>query len=217
MRRIFSLFEQKLAFPDKPQGWAAFLVCYRRIAPGLLENEQIAIRDTFDPFVIPSLAKKAKGKNPPLARAELDALLCFLERLPKERRAEYGNVVLERAFTDKSLSVLESARALGARCPTYASDHHAIDGKVVEGWVDQLVRLKFYELPQATMHFIAIARCTGDRVRDLSESARRSLERTLAKVGATELDLLPLREVIVPTAAQRVAEYGDDLPLGLLL
>lgn len=217
VRRIFSLFEQKLAFPDKPQGWAAFLVAFRRIAPGLLESEQVAIRDTFDPFVIPTLAKKAKGKNPPLARTELDALLCFLERVPKERRAEYGAVVLERAFTEKSIAVLESVHALGARYPTYASDHHAIDGKVIESWVEQLVRQKFCELPQASAHFIAIARCTGDRVRDLSESGRRSLERALMKAGTADSDLLPLREVIAPTAAQRVAEFGDDLPLGLML
>lgn len=217
VRRIFSLFEQKLAFPDKVQGWAAFLVTYRRIAPGLLESEQVAIRDAFDPFVMPALAKKAKGKSPPLAKGELDSLLAFLERVPKERRADYGNVVMERAYTDKSIPVLDAMRAVASRYPTYASDHHAVDGKVAEGWVEHLIRLKFHELPLAASRFVAMARLTGDRVRDLSEGVRRSLERALTKVGATPEETEPLREVVALTAAQRASEFGDDLPLGLVL
>jgi hypothetical protein len=62
-----------------------------------------------------------------------------------------------------------------------------------------------------------MARMTGDRARDIGDVARREVERRLVKEGARDEALRAVREIVATTDADRIAIFGDALPVGLRL
>jgi hypothetical protein len=58
---------------------------------------------------------------------------------------------------------------------------------------------------------------TDDRARDVSDRARREVERRLAAVGAKEEQVRAVREFVAVAEAERAAFFGEGLPVGLRL
>ena len=106
---------------------------------------------------------------------------------------------------------------IGARVPAYASLHHVVSPRIVERWLDHLLREKWAEVPTASRAALDLARVTEDRARDLFEPVRvevaRRMEQTRAPADWVKavLEYVPVRE------ADRVERFGEDLPVGLRL
>ncbi len=64
---------------------------------------------------------------------------------------------------------------------------------------------------------VQLARRAGDRTRDIGERTRHEVERRLVEVGATPAQVRAVREVVAVDESERVAFFGDSLPLGLRL
>jgi hypothetical protein len=62
-----------------------------------------------------------------------------------------------------------------------------------------------------------MTRRTGDRARDVSERIRREVDQRLVAVGADEVSLRAVREIVEPDEGDRAAFFGDTLPPGLRL
>jgi molecular chaperone DnaK (HSP70) len=212
------LFAEKVLFPNETRNWQGFWIAWRRIAGGLDEATQVAIRDTLDPLLAPAEArlKKPKGWKAEAADDLLD-LVSTLERVPPARRSELGGWILERTWTERDPRLWAALGRLGARVPAYASVHHVVSPMIAERWIDHLLREKWDGLPTAVTAAVQLARVTDDRARDVSERARREVERRLVAAGAKEEQVRPVRELVPVAEAERAAFFGEGLPVGLRL
>ncbi len=215
---LFSLFRERVVFPQEARTWQHFWIAWRRIAGGLEETAQLAIREIVDPFLAPAEKRLKKPKG---IRAEPDAdvvdLASSLECVPPARRSELGGYLLERTWTDRDPRIWAAIGRIGARVPAYASAHHVVGPNVAERWLDHLLREKWPEMPTAPRAAMEMARRTGDRARDVSERVRRDVERRLVASGAREEWVRAVREVVAVEEADRAAFYGEGLPVGIRL
>ncbi|WP_438015251.1 Hsp70 family protein [Sorangium sp. So ce315] len=215
---IAPLFAERLAFPQEARSWQQFWIAWRRVAGGLDEPRQVAIRDLADPFLAPAeqRLKKPKGVKPE-ALDDLLELCASLERVPAGRRSELGAWLLERTWTDRDARLWAAIGRIGARVPAYASVHHVVSPAAAERWLDHLLREKWEGLPSAAPAAVQLARRTGDRARDVSDRIRGEVERRLVKAGAPEAWARAVREVVAVEEAERAAFFGEGLPVGLRL
>jgi len=212
------LFLERLTFQDETRLWQQFWIAWRRVAGGLDEAAQLAIREAVDPFLAPSekRLKKPKGWKPD-AMSELLDMTASLERVPAARRSELGAWILEKTWTDRDPRWWAAIGRIGARVPAYASVHHVVSSTVAERWIDHLLREKWEELPTAATAAVQLARVTDDRARDVSARVRAEVERRLLKVGARDSWVRAVREFLPVEEADRAAFFGEALPLGLRL
>ena len=218
VRSLFALFAEKLAFPDQARGWQQFWIAWRRAAAGLDEVAQTQLRDFVDPFLAPKEAGLKRPKKwKPEAEGDMLDMAASLERVPAQRRADLGAWVLERTWTDRDPRLWAAIGRIGARVPTYASLHHVVPPAVVERWLEQILREKWTEVPTAAQAAVQLARVTGDRARDVSERARREVEKKLEKSQAKPEWIRAVRELVVVEEVERAAFFGEGLPVGLRL
>ncbi|MBI2393000.1 MAG: hsp70 family protein [Deltaproteobacteria bacterium] len=215
---IVPLWEQRLAFANETNGWRAFWIAWRRIAGGLGESGQLKIRDTLDPF----LDEANKGrKKPKGVRAEpLDEVLFLasvLERVPVERRAELGAWLLEKTWTSRDPAVYAALGRVGARVPAYASVHHVVPARTAQGWLEQVLKADWREIPTAPFAAVQLARVTGDRARDVSDALRADVQKKLERFAARPAWIAMVRDLVPVDDQQRSEVFGETLPPGLRL
>jgi molecular chaperone DnaK (HSP70) len=219
VRELAGLFEEKLAFAQEVRGWQQFWIAWRRAAAGLDDATQAHIRDVADPLLAPAEKRLKKPKGWKLeAESDLLDLAGALERVPAARRSELGGWILERTWTDRDPHLWTLIGRLGARVPAYASVHHVVSPLAAERWIDHLLREKWdpgqRERPEAA---VQLARVTDDRARDVSEAARREVERRLVAFGAPEAWVRAVREAVPVREEEQRAFFGESLPVGLRL
>ena len=216
--RLAPLFAERILFPQEMRSWQQLWIAWRRLAGGLDEAAQVAIRDVLDPLLAPSSARLKKPKGWKLeAEGDLLDLASSLERVPAARRSELGGWILERTWTSREPRLWGALGRLGARVPAYAGLHHVVSAMVAERWVDHLLREKWDTLPSAPEAAVRLARVTDDRARDVSERARREVERRLVSIGAQPAWIRAVREYVPVEEAERAAFFGEGLPVGLRL
>jgi hypothetical protein len=216
---IAPLVPERLSFPDQTRGWQQFFIAWRRVAAGMDGAQQGALRELADPWLSPAEARggKKEKKARPLADPEMLEMAASLERVSASRRAELGGWIVDRTLTDADPLLWAAIGKVGARVPAYASVDHVVAGAVVERWVEQLLRAKWEKIPTAIEAAVRLARVTGDRARDLSESMRKSVARRLTSLGASAVQVRAVTELVAVEESERAAFWGESLPVGLRL
>ncbi|MGC4068236.1 MAG: Hsp70 family protein [Polyangiaceae bacterium] len=216
VRLLAPLFSHGLAFPDETRTWQQFFIAYRRVVAGLDEAEQLEVFTALLPHLSPSTGRgKKKGAFRPLAEPEMIECASWLERLPITERTSLGEAILERTWTKRDPLLWAALARVGARVPVYASLHHVVPPKVVENWLDHLLREKWEDLRTAPLAAIQMGRITGDRARDIGEILRDTLCRRLERLGTPEEVFRPLRELVPVEERERAERFGEELPVGL--
>lgn len=214
---LFSLFEERLAFPSEARSWQQFWIAWRRTAGGMEESLQSKVRDLVDAYLAPPDAARKRPKKSALSLEDALDMASSLERVAVPRRVALGGWVLERTWTDRDPRLWAAIGRIGARVPTYASVHHVVPPPVAERWLDHLLREKWPSLPTAARAAMQLARKTGDRSRDVAESICLEVERRLVMLGTDERWVRAVREVVPVDEAERAVFYGEALPPGLRL
>jgi hypothetical protein len=215
--QMVPLFSERLAFPDQARGWQAFWIAWRRMAGGLGEGAQTAIRDAVDPFFFPGDKRFKKPKFEPQCPEEMLDMAASLERVPASRRVELGDAVLERTWTSRDPRYWAALGRIGARAPGYASVHHVVPPSVAERWLDHLLRDRWQDLPTAPLAAVQLARLTGDRARDVADRWRREVDKRLRAANARDEWVRAVCEVVPVSETERAAFLGEGLPPGLRL
>ena len=215
---IWPLFEQGVSFASEARVWQQFFICWRRVAGGLQEAQQLAIADKVEPFVAPDEAKLKRPKGfKPQAPEEMIELLSRLERLPVKRRLRFARWMLERTWTSRDPRLWAAIGRVGARVTAYASVHHVLPASNAEELLDHLLRERWDELKSAAYAAMLLARRTDDRARDVSESMRKEVLARMQKLDVRQ-DFIQCVEETVATGDRDRAEFlGEDLPVGLVL
>ena len=219
VRDLEPLYGQGLTFHKELANWRAWWIAWRRVAGGLSERAQLAIRDSIDPFLAPDDGRPRK--KPKQIRPEpFDELLMLsssLERLPVARRGELGTFLLERTWTSNDPALYAAIGRIGARVPAYASVHHVVSPRTAEAWLGHVLRADWRSISSLPFAATQLARMTGDRARDVSEAVRADVEKRLVQAGARAQWVTMVREVVALDDAQRRELFGEALPLGLRL
>ncbi len=218
VKLVAPLFEQGLAHSGETRGWEMFFIAWRRVAGGLDEERQVAMRKLVDPFLATEdqQKKKPKGFKPQPVRQMLE-MASWLERVPPKQRVQLGGWLLDRTWTDRNPQLWEAIGRLGARVPAYASVHHVVSPQAVERWLDHLLREKWEDLPTAARAATMLVRMTGDRARDVSEAVRKEVARRLEQVEARPEWIQSVKEVVEVESTELAELFGEELPRGLAL
>jgi molecular chaperone DnaK (HSP70) len=211
------LLAEGLLGTDQVRSWQQFLIAWRRILPGMTETEQMQAYEVLAPLVFkPKLRAKVPRTFQGVVQPELLDLVGLFERLPTPSRVQLGDALLERTWTETEPRLWEAIGRIGSRIPLYASVHYVVPPREAERWIEELLRVKWEGLPSAAKAAVHLARLTGDRARDVSESIRKDVTRRL-ELHQVPADWVRSVSEVVPVAVdESLLQYGEELPVGLV-
>ncbi len=213
-------------------------ILWRRVSGGLTRTMQDELGKRLFPHFLPDKKKAADRKAPSAQEAaEMWRVVGSLERVHREEKWRLGEALLPRIERDKGDAPSLQAMAwtigrLGARVPLYGPIENVVNRHKAEKWVDRLLAIESAgaspgprrrtggpeaqkELAFATAE---IARCSGDRARDLDEALRKRVAARLATVegDGPRLAKMVLEPTVLEAREERAA-FGEALPVGLRL
>ncbi len=218
VEQLWSLYDDGIQFSREARNWAEWWILWRRIAGGLEEPAQLRILDDLVWYLDPA----PKGKRPPGPKQQgyddMVRLAASLERLPVARKEELGSWFLQRLRKSKeNVQTWWAIGRLGIREPVYGSAHQVVPPEVAERWLEPLLEQDWRRVEHAAFAAALIARCTGDRGRDLDDAVRERVLQRLAASKAPTAWAQMVRETVVLEAAEQKRLLGDALPVGLKL
>jgi hypothetical protein len=208
------------------QAWVEWWVLWRRVAAGLSRPHHDEIARRLLPFLIPSRGggptKKASRPRPePHEVAEMWRCAASLERVTPEVKESLGQpLVKDLSRPNLGNHVLWCLGRLGARVPLYGPANTTVGTETAARWLDSLLARDFAsgrESSDAVFALGQLARVSGDRARDIDPELRSLVLARMARLGATDVDLHPVREYTQREATEQGVALGDALPVGLRL
>src|SRR5262249_12104447 len=171
------------------------------------------------PLFLAAPGTRPGGRRPPGPQetAEMWRTVASLERVPPQTKQQLGDALVERL--DKvGVAGWVSLGRLAAAVPMYGPASGVVPKRVAEKWLDSLLALDWSKHPEhAAFAAAEIARCAGDRVRDLDDALRaRVAERVRTTADGARLAEMVLAPVVLEAREERFA-FGDALPVGLRL
>ncbi|CAN5712415.1 Hsp70 family protein [soil metagenome] len=227
LKALWPTFHQGVLHVKDVQCWVEWWVLWRRVAAGLNRAHHDEIHRRLASFLLPGKGGSGPSKKPSRSKpesheiAEMWRCAASLERLDAAHKISYGQNLLKllrRSGAPKS--ALWCLGRLGARSLLYGPANAVVPLEVAKGWTETLLGRDFSpgrETDDALFTLGQLARVSGDRARDLPDDLRGRVLDRLAALGASEDDLLPVREYQERAAAQQGAALGDALPVGLRL
>ncbi|MDB6041112.1 MAG: heat shock protein 70 family protein, partial [Verrucomicrobiales bacterium] len=104
---------------------------------------------------------------------------------------------------------------VGARVPLYGSVHKTVSVGKVEHWIHQLLHLDLSLVEGGAFAVVQLARLTGDRARDVSDSLRQQCIEAIRSRERSLPWLKLLSEVVQMEGSDQAKAFGDTLPVGL--
>lgn len=200
----------------------------RRLAGGFSAGRQNQLASAVLPQIRQRYrqAMTGRGRAAPYASgnheaAEIWRMLGALELLDLHVRRELGEMSLELmnrgGFEAVRGPLIWMLGRIGSRVPSYGPLNLILPPEIVAGWADRLLKLGDPADSVVQLTLMQLARKTGDRFRDVSESLRGRLLGRLRDVQARPgfLQLIESGGVLEEEEAGLV--FGESLPAGLRL
>lgn len=225
IKEAWKICLEGLKFPDKQQCISEWWILWRRIAGGLKAGQQMELYKQFAPALISSENKKKNARKNPKNKSNLhDELeiwmtLASLERLSAELKDKLGNQLLKKFHKGTPGSKeLWSLSRLGARIPFHGPLDRVISAQAVTSWIKTILSRNL-EPSDALAHALSeLARTTGDRERDLTQSDKDILFDWLNRIpnGNYFKELINNPESALSQKEQDWI-FGESLPPGLVI
>ncbi|MEW6300592.1 MAG: molecular chaperone DnaK, partial [Thermodesulfobacteriota bacterium] len=192
---------------------------WKRVAGGLSRQQQAVLYNDVAPWLLPKLkgrVKAGRSKVGPQEVLEMWQVMGSCERLGAEVKAELGDelvrLVEKRRAADQEIWALSR---IGARAPLYGPANCVVRREIAANWVERLLQVD-WQKPEATAFaLVQIARCTGDRARDLDEPVRRKAAERLIAFPAGQRWAKQVLEVVPLEAKEQARILDESLPAGL--
>lgn len=225
IKSLWPSFHVGLKHIKDVQCWADWWVLWRRVAAGLnrAHHEEIH-RRLFVSILPPKGGAGKKSTRPKPETHELSEMwrcVASLERLAPSLKEPLGDALARDIVRGAGGShALWSIGRIGARVPLYAPANVVVHPEAASRWVAAIVDRPFAagrETADAIFALVEMARVSGDRARDLDETLRVRVISRLQGLGASEEQILAVREFQDREAAEQGIALGDSLPIGLRL
>lgn len=219
VQQLWRLRSDGLVFPKAVQVRTEWWNLWKRVAGGLTRPQQTQLYQEVAPALIPRMKAKAKEKlkASPQEVRELWQLAASCERIAPDMKAELGRVIVARIEQGKAsdLDYWVLGR-LGARAPFYGPINQALPRPEAEKWARTVCAAGI--TPGAAMFcLVQIARCVGDRERDLNADLRAEIATALRPLAAGDRAARLVTEPVPLAAAERSRILDESLPVGLVL
>lgn len=212
MEELWRLFAQGAAHPKEKSVQAQWHLLWRRVAGGLNAARQEKVLEK----ILPSI----RGSGD--LAAEMLYLAGALERLHLHRKHELAKLLAPGVRRPRLKTREPYAWALGrllARAPLYAGPDAVLPPAEVEGLFARVADLDWRTPDYAPLVplFAQAARRVERRDADVPESLRREILAKMKEAGATPEQLRMVREFVPVEYEDRVRQFGESLPPGLIL
>jgi hypothetical protein len=219
IQQLWKLYSQGLRFPRAVQCRVEWWGLWKRIAPGLSRAQQQELHTQTAPWLLPRLKGRAKGQRPgPQELREYWQLLASCERLGAESKAELGAVLVPLVTRGKATDAeIWSLGRFGARAPFAGPLNTVVPRATVEQWVEALLDAEWSRAAATAFALVQLARCTGDRERDLDEGLRQRAAARLRPLPHGERAARLVTELVPLEGQERARILDESLPVGLVL
>lgn len=218
--QLCPLLEQGIEYVGESQNWSEWWTLWRRAAGGLPETVQVQLLNEVSPCLRAETVR-ARGRPAPAIAGSYDDMLrlvASLERLPVERKVDFGDWLLGRLRrpSEKTLGWWALGR-IGARQSLYGNVHQVVPPDVAARWLSALLKLDWKSVEPAAFAATQIARLTGDRSRDVQEDLRALVVARLRAGNSSSSWIRQIETVIELDKADERRAFGESLPVGLRL
>jgi hypothetical protein len=227
IKEMWKVFLEGLSFDDKHQCRTEWRILWRRVAGGLKSGQQLIVYEQLSPSLplSESKSKKKKYHKTPKGKIfghegqEIWMALANLERLPVDIKETLGRQLLDR-FSGVKLNPKElwALSRFGARIPFHGPLDKVVSAREVSTWLGKLLSNN-PEATNALAHaLVQLARSTGDRGRDLSDTDKDNIIQWLDNVsnGDQYIELINNPESASGKKEQDWI-FGESLPPGLVI
>jgi hypothetical protein len=219
IQQLWKLYSQGLRFPRATQCRVEWWGLWKRIAGGLSRAQQMELYNQTAPFLLPRL-KGRKDKRADVGPQEVREywqLLASCERLAPASKTELGAVLVPAVVKGKATDAeIWSLGRLGARAPFAGPLNCVVPRETAEEWVAALlVRPDWQRAGAVSFALVQLARCVGDRERDLDEGLRRRLAQRLRALPHGERAARLVSETVPLESQERARMFDESLPVGL--
>ena len=210
-QELWRCFQQGLSFPKEKQAEEQWWIMWRRVAGGLLREQQEQLFER----IFPALRKDD-------ASPELYLLAGSLERVDMMQKIRLGQHLTQQLTAGRQKFVNQRMWALAriaSRVPLYGGPHTIVRPEVVVGWFDELKKIKRGDaaFSKLALFLTQAGRMIGDREYDLSDAARGQFLAKLGETGASAEQMRLVREFVPVDTEAKTQLFGESLPVGLVL
>ena len=219
VQQLWKLKSSGVRFPKAAQCRAEWWNMWKRIAGGLTRQQQIQLHTEVAPSLLPRLRAKAKGpKAGPQELREYWQLMGSCERLSAEMKTELGNALLPLLTKGRGAEAeLWTLGRLGARQPFYGPLNCVVSRAVATQWIEALLAAQWPKPEAMVFTLVQLARCVGDRERDLEEVLRQRVAERVESLPAGRRAARLLIECVPLDKQERARILDESLPVGLQL
>ncbi len=219
LQQLWKLFSEELRFPRAVQCRVEWWSMWKRVAGGLSRVQQTELYNQTAPWLLPRLKSRAKAKRSAVGPQEIREywqLVASCERLSAKTKAELGSVLLTSVARGKATDAEAWALGrLGARAPFYGPLNCVVARNTVQDWVEQLLQREWRRPASTSFAVVQLARCVGDRERDLDERLRTSLAERLRTLPHGQRAAQLVTEIVPLEPQERARIFDESLPVGL--
>ncbi len=211
IEELWRLFAQGMAHPKEKRVQAQWHILWRRVAGGLNAARQEKVLEKILPVL-------QGGEH----TSEMIYLAGALERLHQGRKLELVKLFSAGLRRPRLKTREPYAWALGrllTRTPLYAGPDAVLPPSEVEALFGRVRDLDWRTPDYSPLNplFAQAARRTDGRGVDVSEEARRQILAKMKESAAHPEQMRVVRETVPVEYADRVRQFGDSLPAGLIL
>ena len=192
---------------------------WKRIAGGLTRQQQNVLFNDIAPWVLPKLKnriKSGRSKVGPQEIREMWQVMGSCERLTSEAKADLGEELVRLVEKGKaSEQEMWALSRLGARTLIHGPANCVVRKDTAAAWIERLLRGEWRKPETLGFVIVQLARCTGDRTRDLNEELRQRVADRLTPLSSGERWAKQVREVVTLEAKEQARILDESLPVGL--
>jgi hypothetical protein len=219
LQQLWKLYPRGPAHNNAIQCRAEWWTLWKRVASGLSRQQQQVLYNDIAPWLLPKLKnriKSGKSKVGPQEIREMWQVVASCERLLPDAKAELGEELFRVIEKGKaSAQEVWAFSRIGARVLIHGPANCVVRREVAERWVEQLLRSEWQNPETLGFAVVQLARCTGDRSRDLEEGLRQRVAQKLSALPSGERRARQVLEVVTLETREQAQILDESLPVGL--
>ena len=219
LQQLWKLYPRGPLHGNAIQCRAEWWTLWKRVAGGLSRQQQQVLYNDIAPWLLPKLKnriKSGRSKIGPQEIREMWQVVASCERLTSDAKADLGDELVRIVEKGKaSEQEVWAFSRIGARALIHGPANCVVRREVAERWVAQLLRGEWRNPESLGFALVQLARCTGDRSRDLDEDLRRKVAERLVSLPSGERWAKQVLEVVALETKEQAQILDESLPVGL--
>ncbi len=219
LQQLWKIYPRGLINSNAVQCRVEWWNLWKRVAGGLSRQQQQVLYNDIAPWLLPKLKnriKSGKSKVGPQEIREMWQVLASCERLTPDNKAELGEELLRMMEKGKaSEQEVWAFSRIGARALIHGPANCVVRREVATRWVEHLLREEWQKPEPLGFVVLQLARCTGDRSRDLDDDVRQKVANRLRPLSSGERWAKQVLEVVTLETREQAQILDESLPVGL--